>query len=187
MILVLDTETTGFPTYKNAHPFYQTYYASARMIEIAYVLIDNTTHEIVKEVSFLIKDDHRDSIQNSHIHGITNEMTQEKGVYIDECFDELFEDLKLVDIIVAHNIEFDMKILLSEIYRQYSKRKKLLGLLYSKNTACTMLMGLKHMEVRKFPKLIELHKHLFHEDWKQAHRALDDVEKCAKCYLQLIV
>lgn len=186
MILVLDTETTGFPTYKNAHPFYKTYYASARMVELAYVLIDHTTNKIVKEVSFLIKDDDRDSIQNSHIHGITNEMTQQTGVYIDKCLDELYEDLKIVDLIVGHNVQFDMKILLSEIYRQYSQRKKLLGLLYLKNTACTMLMGLKYMGVVKYPKLKELYKHLFDEDWDQEHRALDDVKKCAKCYLQLI-
>lgn len=186
MILVFDTETTGFPTYKNAFPFYTKMYENARMIEIAYVLIDHTNHHIVKEASYLIKDDDRESIPNSHIHGITNEMTQEQGVTILEFFDEFYQDLKLVDTIVAHNIDFDMRILLSELYRQYPKRRNLIGLLYCKRLECTMHMGAKCMDVTKYPKLVELFKFLFSESWEQNHRALDDVMACAKCYLKMI-
>jgi DNA polymerase-3 subunit epsilon len=37
----------------------------------------------------------------------------------------------------------------------------------------------------KYPRLIELHKFLFHKDFTGQHDALHDVEACARCYREL--
>ena len=38
----------------------------------------------------------------------------------------------------------------------------------------------------KWPKLTELHQHLFNEDFEGAHDALADVMATVKCYFNLI-
>lgn len=184
-ILIFDLETIGFPKYKNAKPFQSYYYDQARIIEIGYVII-NPTGEVLKSVNHFVKYDKIVNIENSFIHGITNDMVMEHGVLIDEVLDELSNDLINVDTIVAHNIEFDYNVLLSEVYRKYKNFKHLLGLLYSKDLHCTMQIGKKYMTSGKYPKLVELHQLLFDKVWVQTHRALDDVNTCAKCYIKMM-
>jgi len=184
-ILIFDLETTGFPKYKNAKPFQSHYFDNARIIEIGYIII-NPSGEVLKSVNHFVKYKENIKIENSFIHGITNEMVMEHGVMIDDVFDELVNDLINVDTIVAHNIQFDYNVLLSEVYRKYNNFKHLLGLLYSKDLHCTMQIGKKYMSCGKYPKLVELHKLLFDENWVQTHRALDDVNICAKCYIEMM-
>ena len=100
--LGFDLETIGFPKYRNAKPF-QTYYDQARIIEIGYVII-NPNGEVLKSVNHFVKYDKTINIENSFIHGITNEMVIEHGVMIDDVLDELTNDLMDVDTIVAHNL-----------------------------------------------------------------------------------
>jgi DNA polymerase III epsilon subunit-like protein len=184
-ILIFDLETIGFPKYKNAKPFQTYYYDQARIIEIGYVII-NPNGEVLKSVNHFVKYDKTINIENSFIHGITNDMVMEHGVMIDYVLDELTDDLINVDTIVAHNIEFDYNVLLSEVYRKYKNFKHLLGLLYSKDLHCTMQIGKKLMVSGKYPKLVELHQLLFNKVWVQTHRALDDVNTCAKCYIEMM-
>ena len=184
-ILVFDIETTGFPKYRNTPPFKTYSYDTCRIIEIGYIIV-TPTGEKVKEVSQLIKYSDNIDIQNSHIHGISNEMVNGYGISIHDMFDELIHDLTNVDTIVAHNLEFDYNVLLSEVYRNYKNYRNLLGLLYSKELHCTMQIGKKYMPNFKFPKLVELNHLLFNEEWKQSHRALDDASICAKCYIKLM-
>lgn len=183
--LVFDLETTGFPKYRNAKPFNSYAFDTSRIIEIGYVLMDSNG-EICKKVEHFVKYSDDLKIENSHIHGISANMVNEYGISMDEMFDELTLDLQTVDTMVAHNIEFDFNVLLSEVYRKYKNYKPLLGLLYSKDLICTMQMGRKYMVNKKFPKLVELNKILFDTEWVQTHRALDDVLTCAKCYQKMI-
>ena len=184
-ILIFDLETIGFPRYKHAKPFQTYHYDNARIIEIGYVII-NPSGETLKSVNHFVKYDKVVNIENSFIHGITNDMVMEHGVMIDDVLDELTNDLTNVDTIVAHNIEFDYNVLLSEVYRKYNHFKPLLGLLYSKDLHCTMQIGKKYMPSGKYPKLVELHQLLFDKVWVQTHRALDDVNACAKCYIEMM-
>nr|QOI90368.1 hypothetical protein HWQ62_00231 [Pyramimonas orientalis virus] len=184
-VLVFDVETIGFPRYRNAPPFKTYGYDTARVIEIGYVIM-SPEGEVIKLVSHLIKYCDEVDIRNSHIHGITNEMVNEDGISIYEMFDELIVDLSNVDTIVAHNLEFDYNVLLSEVYRNYKNYKNLLGLLYSKELHCTMQMGKKYMPNNKYPKLVELNKLLLDMEWDQNHRALDDALVCSRCYTKLM-
>lgn len=186
MSLIFDLETTGIPKYRNVPPFKSYNFDSSRIVEIAYIILSNDHNTIVKEVKHLVKYDKVSiNIENSFVHGITNDMVIEDGIDIQDMFDELTQDLKLVHTLVAHNIEFDYNVLLSEVYRHYSKNKSLLGELYTKNLYCTMHKGKQFMGVSKYPKLVELNKFLFDKDWVQTHRALDDVLVCKNCYIKL--
>lgn len=183
-VFVFDIETTGLPKYKNIPPFKQYNFESSRIIEIGYIILSNDG-VVLKERNTFVKYAPETDIQNSHIHGITNDMVQEDGIDIKDLFTELNDDLKKVHTIVAHNLEFDYNILLSEIYRHYNNNRDLLGQIYSKQLYCTMKEGQRLMNVKKYPKLVELNKYLFDKDWAQTHRALDDVKVCMNCYMEL--
>ncbi len=184
-VIVFDTETTGFPLGRNVPPFMSGNYNSARMIEIGYILMEN--NEIIKKVDHLIKHDEYIELTNSHIHGITMNMLNIQGKKMTDVLYELEKDIKDVDLIISHNFKFDFSILMSEIYRYYPIFNTLLGYMYSKPSYCTMLHGMKYLQQRKWPKLKDLYLHLYPmSSYEQTHRALDDAEICAKCYLKLI-
>lgn len=183
--LFLDVETTGFPTRSGFDQYYNPqkseHYDTSRIIEIGYILC-NKKCETIKKVKLLIKPQNF-VIKNSHVHGITNKMATDKGIYINEALDILEKDLENVNKIVAHNILFDKNVLLSECYR--NNYLNLAMLIKNKQTRCTMKIGKIFMKKNKYPKLIELYKHLFNKKIKQKHRALLDAKICKDCYYKL--
>lgn len=185
--LIFDVETTGLPSKRNANPFNFEYFNDARMIEIAYVIVNNENGKIVKEFSALIKhDDTYITVTNTDIHGITTERLLLEGVSLNDVLKTFSKDLATVNTVVSHNLEFDVSILLSELYRKYKEYKYCIGLLYTKKYFCTMLEGQKYLGENKWPKLSYLYSKLTGNEWNQTHRALDDTKKCYECYLHLI-
>jgi len=62
--------------------------------------------------------------ESINIHGITVEMSQAKGKHIDYVLDAFFEfigDPSEIDYLVAHNSEFDKKVVMCEILRQRNR------------------------------------------------------------------
>ena len=66
-------------------------------------------------------------------------MALEKGIDINEVFTKLFNDLINTDRLAAHNINFDVNIILSELYR--NNKNNIIDLLLSKSLYCTMING----------------------------------------------
>lgn len=177
-VLVFDVETTGLParrlcSYKDLEAF-----SNARVIELGYMVLSPNCEQIVRERSLLIRS--VDRVDNSHIHGITTADIMERGVPVEEALRLFKDDLEEVDTIVAHNLEFDQKILQSEIFRAKGN-DILIEDISRKNKLCTMLYGKEIMGVKKWPKLVELYKFLTGKRLEQTHRALDDVRACAEC------
>ena len=183
-VLVFDLETTGLPKKWNVHPFHTTNYDTCRVINLGYVLLDKNNN-IIKKVDHLIKHSEPVQITNSEIHGITNEDIKDSGVAFKDALKEFIADIYPCKKIVAHNIDFDFNVLLSELYRNYDKCRKIIGQMYTKELICTMKTGQTFMKVTKFPKLIELYKHTHNIEWKQTHRALDDAIICSACYVHM--
>lgn len=177
-ILILDTETTGLFD-RNSNPKNYTQFDNARLIELGYIVYHDD--KVEKKYESLVKVNF--PITNSHIHHITNNDC-EQGKYIYNVLKELSDDLINVDIIVAHNIDFDLNIILAECYR--IEFTELINLLLIKNKKCTMKMAKDILKLDKWPRLINLYSSLTNKEWIQQHRALDDVEKCAECYFKLI-
>lgn len=185
MFLVFDTETTGIPKRikgKYPSPKLFEHYDGARVIELSWCVYENSGKCVAKR-SRLIK--FLGEIPNSHIHNITNEMTLD-GIEFLEVARALMYDLKRVDTIVAHNINFDLFVLTSELYRHglYDIAK----IMWSKNRKDTM-----QMSGARFVKLQTLYAQLYPENSKRlftdenpGHRALVDVKACALCYFKLL-
>ena len=184
--LVFDTETTGLPTTKSFnnyfHPQELKYYESSRIVQIAYIILNQDGDE-VKKYSTIIKPDNF-TIKNHHIHNISQEKAEKEGIDFKDMISIFYEDLKSCDTIIAHNLNFDRNILLSECYRY--NLNEVVKELQSKIQFCTMIEGRNKIGGYKYPRLVELYSILYNIDWNQVHDALDDCIKCKECYMGLI-
>jgi len=178
-IMFLDTETTGFPSSNDPTDIVK--FNNARLVELGYLIYDTNGIKINEYSSLVIPDNF--IITNDHIHGITTNDALTKGLQLENVLGQLFNDLKNIDTIVCHNITFDMKILLSESYR--NKNMLLFDLIKSKNKLCTMELGKEYMKISKYPKLIELFKFIYNKEVIQDHRSLSDCILCADCYYKM--
>ena len=183
MYLFFDTETTGIP---------QDYKAPVsnlsnwpRLVQIAWLLIDDHQNEIssaefiVRPEGFIIPSD------AARIHGITTEIAIRDGVSLESVLDEVTENILEASVLVAHNIQFDEKILGAELLR--SGR---VNVIESKPRRCTMQSSTNYCQLPgrygyKWPTLQELHMRLFNESFLGAHQAIVDVRACAKSYFEL--
>lgn len=102
---------------------------------------------------------------------------------IHKVLDIFQESLQQCDVIIGHNIEYDVKVILSELYR-YGKETDGLELIQQ---FCTMRQTVKFCGFEtnngdRFPKLQELYSKLFHQPFENAHDAYCDVKATAECF-----
>ena len=186
---VYDTETSGLPKREKGKPYdYENseQFDTARLISISWLLL-NEKNEIVEKKTYFIKPDNFEVSQESiNIHGLSYEFLIENGVEIHEMFSHLngiFESYNITQII-AHNVDFDINILKSELYRyDYNIT---LGQFRAIPLYCTMKEAQKKMCVRKWPKLSEAYTHFYGDNITNAHDAEFDTLHCYKIYLKLM-
>jgi DNA polymerase III epsilon subunit-like protein len=134
-ILFIDLETTGKPV-KNGYNSYYPYkdlkkYDNSRIIQIAMLLYEKTTvdekeeYVLIKEYDYIIKPDNF-TITNHHIHGIDQDTANLVGLEFKDVIKKISPYLE-ADYFVAHNVNFDKNVLLSELYRykEYDDIKKI--------------------------------------------------------------
>lgn len=182
MEIVIDVETTGLPSKRNAQFRDTEAYQNARVVSCAWVVLDRNRridrqYHIIRPNGFVIPND---SIK---IHGITNEFAKQVGISIEQCIVHLRETFHEHNIVrfVAHNVYFDFNILLSEFY-QNKKANDMISNFFQIERFCTMMHGKQFLKVKKFPKLTELYSILTKRDMKNAHNAAADVEACCCCF-----
>lgn len=189
MLLVFDTETTGLPQFTKYRGYHEPkntqFYDKARVLSISWILIDETTMRESDPQTYYIKPDgFKISPESILIHGITEELANEKGVPISVVFATLKSALHNVTHIIAHNISFDVHVLASECHRY--NMHALATDLKSKQRYCTMAEGKKVLRLPKNPKLGELYHTLFAKNIENAHDAKYDTLNCCRCFLALI-
>jgi DNA polymerase-3 subunit alpha len=192
MYFVFDTETTGLPIFNTSgfHRFpsfrFLNKYDPARVVSISWIVADDEgklvkqVYHIIRPLDFIIDNDSK----ATEIHGITKEIAEEHGVTWHTMYDEFITDLALCDTIVAHNIQFDVSIMLSEMFR-YNKQAGIDAFI-DKKRLCTMKLGKLVMEQARNPKLCDLYKHLFDEEMTNAHDASYDTLVCSKCFSSML-
>ena len=187
MYLFFDTETTGLPRNWNS-PITDTS-NWPRLVQLAYCL-----HEpdgtLVEAEDFIIKPDgYIIPAEVSKIHGITHERALSEGKELQTVLSTFHNLLLKASLLVAHNMDFDEKILGCEFYRLTKKNP-----LASKQKFCTMkspdvINYCAIPPVRygsyKWPKLLELHVKLFGSDFEEAHNARVDILATSKCFFEL--
>jgi len=205
-VLVFDTETTGLPQSRIISP--DTLQLWPHIVQFSYVIYDTDTNDIVVSMDNIIKVEDNVVISEGSIelHGITKEISQNKGCKISKTLNIFLKYLKSANVLVGHNIEFDIKMvkveLLRLIYSDMSdeKSRKYKNYLYDlsnfENVFCTMkssieLCSIKTLdkfgkEYNKYPKLIELHQKLFNTSPNNLHNSFNDILITLRCYIKLV-
>jgi DNA polymerase III epsilon subunit-like protein len=183
MYLFFDTETTGIP--RNHKASVTDLGNWPRLVQLAWLLTDTNgndvafTEHIVKPDGFVIP---RDATK---IHGISTERAQREGMALQDVLTEVITKIHEASILVAHNMQFDEKILGAEFLRSGHP-----NVVESKDRRCTMQAATNFCRIPgpygyKWPTLSELYQKLFNETFDNAHQALCDVRACSRCFFEL--
>lgn len=187
MKIFFDVETNGLPLWKepSEHP------DQPRIVSLAAMLHDEN-RKSVRCINTLIKPDGwvigEDTIK---IHGITNECALAEGRPIIDVLKEFLSMLDEAQVIVGHNVSFDLRMIRIETKR--------LGIdVPERETYCTMKKSTELCDIRpteamlyagfvrpKNPKLTEAYQILFGKELDGAHSAMVDMEACAEIYYHL--
>lgn len=184
MYLFFDTETTGLP--KNYQAPLDDFSNWPRIVQLSWSLYDDdgnlweTQNYIIKPNGFIIPD------EVAKIHRVTQERAMKEGVDLMAALDHFSRDVRGADYLVAHNIDFDEKIVGSELLRN-----NLENYVAGSKKICTMKSSVQFCKIPsprggyKWPNLTELHTKLFDVGFGEAHDAVYDVKACADCFFEL--
>ncbi|NUJ97340.1 3'-5' exonuclease [Candidatus Gracilibacteria bacterium] len=182
-VFVFDTETTGFINKKENNVNLQP-----SIIQFAGILgeIDEEKNwKDLEKVNILINPKKTIPYESSQIHHIYD-IDVKDAPFIEDIIDTILHYINTPDIIVGHNIEYDedmIKLELKRLGREHDYRPK--------QICCTMKNTVNFCQIKgngerfKYPKLGELHKHIFGEYFTGAHDALVDVEATLRCFIEL--
>jgi DNA polymerase III epsilon subunit-like protein len=165
MILTIDFETASF-----------TGSSRYRAVEMALLLSSAGGEEVVFNSLIRGASVSPDAMK---LHGITTELCQKEGVSASYACKEAISAIKRSNLIVSHNIGFDLEVLRVLLNSEGVKldTAKL-------NLACTMQMAAHRFG--GFLSLEKLHLQLFGASYPGAHRALADARACARCYFEML-
>ena len=206
-VFIFDTETTGIPTKKpntkwgTRDEYFDYYnhdaYNQSRIVSIAWYYTNNFSQQsldISKVDYYIRKPDTFTEINNSHIHNITYDMAISQGLDIQIILEQhnLEQHLLECEYIIAHNVMFDIHILLNELHRINKTNiiTHILHLLDTKQCICSGEIGKpicklefanskypKRFKINyKMPKLSEFYKIVFNKEMENAHNAKGDVQ-----------
>jgi DNA polymerase III subunit epsilon len=187
LIMPYDMETTGLPLYKepSEDP------GQPHIVELAALLYDDTTGELVEQLHAIIRPDGwiiPDEV--AEIHGITTERAMDEGRPEAEVLAEFLALHDLAMLRVAHNEDFDQRIVRIAIKRlgagaTQEERDAIADAFKAAPKYCTMKADAKARGV-KWPKLVEAYKHHTGKDLgEDAHSALFDARACAEVYFAM--
>jgi DNA polymerase III subunit epsilon len=177
MAYILDTETTGLIENR-----LRKLERQSEVIEYYGCLADLDTGKVVSEFETLIKPKTKISDKKvkgektiSDITGITNDMLATAPIFADVA-EQIRQHIEAAPLVLAHNAAFDREMLDIEMERCGKS-------IFWPHVLCTIeqTMHLKGFRL----SLTNLHKHLFDEDFPEAHRAKSDVMALLRCCVEL--
>lgn len=188
-ILAFDTETTGMVN-KRASLDENPY-----ILQFSYLIYNLLTREIEKVFNSYIRVDSTVVISEeiTKINGCTRELC-DAGIPIQDALVSFYKDLEACDILVAHNITFDVDMITLE-FQRHSELVTIcpnFANYLTKTNVCTMRASTnicrlpsKTGKSYKWPTLLELHVHLFQRTPENLHNSMVDILVCLRCYLKI--
>ena len=183
-ILFFDTETTGVP--QNWRAPVNDLNNWPRLVQLAYIVDDKRGNRIfsgdfiIKPSGFAIP------IDAARLHGISTERAIREGQSLSEVLTQFKFLINNSEVLVAHNMSFDEKIVGAEFLRSGLQNP-----IPNKRKICTMESSTNFCAINgptgyKWPKLSELHYKLFGTGFDGAHNAAIDINATAKCFWELL-
>jgi len=202
IVLIFDVETTGLLPKTNTDP-------PVYITQLSLALYDVKNNQLLKTYNAFVKipEDVTISDKVTQITGIDRAKLNAEGVDIVDVLERFYDAYSRANIMVAHNLDFDSKVIEIEANRNYDR-------LLNKETAphivwmfdsmyatltnvvmkCTMKMSKELCNIErvnsrgpyiKFPTLCELYEKLFHTKPENLHNSMMDVLVCLRCYLKM--
>lgn len=163
--LFFDTETTGFK--------------GSRLVQLSWILEDE--HVELSRGDFLVRPDgFWIPRAATDVHGITTEYALEHGYDLKKVVYYFLGAARLADVVVGHNVEFDLDIVSGEMMRLWGK-SYLDGVVQVDTMKAPGVVSM----FGKWPKLMDLYKRLFGVEFQGAHNSMMDVTATEKCYWEL--
>ena len=211
-VLVFDVETTGLLPQKPRNSTQQIPLSEyPHIIQLSFAIYDLNANRLVRTYDSYVKIDADIEISEyvSKLTGITRDICNNSGNNIVHVLKEFYMAYMECNAIVAHNMDFDEKMILIEFERY---REQLIPLVSDYTTLfnkaheqkcgieryCTMQKGITLCNIMveskipgkppkaKWPKLAELYAKLFDgETVDGMHNSMVDVMACLRCYLKM--
>jgi DNA polymerase III epsilon subunit-like protein len=189
--LIFDVETTGLlPTKRKPE--------IPHIIQFSFILYDIEQREVKQEYNSYVELPSEIELSSfiTELTGITREKIDRLGKPVADVIADFYRAYEESDFIIAHNIHFDMSMV---ILHSSPEMKTMFDLevLAKKNKKlyCTMQDSIEICKIEKknkkggtflkYPKLSELYYHLFGEIPENLHDSLVDVGVCLKCFLKI--
>jgi DNA polymerase III epsilon subunit-like protein len=181
--LFFDTETTGLPLSWNAALSDLDNWP--RLVQIAWQRYDGKGAKVSEGDYIIYPEGFTIPKDASRVHGISTARARQEGTSLNKVLEEFSGMINASRYLVAHNMGFDEKIVGAEFLRQ-----RIGNSLFQRERLCTMRASTEFCQMPgnygyKWPKLAELYRILFDEDFREAHNAAVDIEACAKCFWEL--
>src|SRR6056297_935624 len=176
MYIFFDTETTGLPRDWNA-PI-SDLKNWPRLVQLAWSRHDSSGNQISTN-DFIIKPEGFTIPKfSTKVHRISTEKALKEGVELEKVLKKFVADIKNTKFLVAHNMDFDTKIIRAEFLR-----KGIDSNIEEVSKICTMKKSVNFCKIEgsrgyKWPTLSELYRKIFDKKIEGAHDAFVDIEAC---------
>lgn len=198
LILCYDTETTGIIRGNDYAHFDNPFLAS-----IAALLYDTTAHKVISSLNAMIQPAGWTMPEEAGaINGLSTEYLSAVGIPASVVLPTFISLAIKANLIVAHNVEFDTKIISAALWRHMIEEEedsadepiyklKLINNWASLPTFCTMKESKDIVKVQtkngkiKYPKLTEAYEFFFSRPLDRAHSANADAVAVLEIYLAI--
>ena len=186
-ILFFDTEITGLPDKRSP----VTAKHQPHVVQLAAILTDDDGAERAS-INLIVNPGVPIPEGASKVHGITDEVARQFGVHPKLAAVTLRALAAKADLLVAHNIEFDL-FLVRTLFERHDLEPALHEKQFCTMQAATPILNLPPtdrmlaagFDKPKPPKLEEAYRHFFGRDLEGAHDALVDVRACRDMFFAL--
>ena len=212
-ILIFDVETTGLLPKMNGAEI-PALIAYPYIIQFSFILYNMLSRTIERKYNYYIDIPKHIEISEkiTELTGVTREILNKKGQSLIIALDNFYDCYMLADTVVAHNFDFDSKMIQIETQRNFDLIREQMpyGLnifniiyerLHSIDRYCTMRQGTNLCNImihktdisgvvigkpyKKWPTLLELYVHFFQTAPQNLHNSMMDVLVCLRCYLKM--
>jgi DNA polymerase III epsilon subunit-like protein len=190
--LTFDTETTGLPRDRRGRIEDSSNWPY--ILQLSWILYDNETNRLFKSNDIIeLPDSVEISKESIAVHGITRKRSRDDGIPIRKAIVKLQKAMADANVIIAHNLEFDKKLVMAECARNKMRH----GFYNNKGYYCTMKNSVDLCKIEatnattgekyfRYPRLSYLHEFLFGTTPMGTHDALVDILVCFRCYYKIV-
>ena len=187
-IFVFDLETTGLPLRVKGDYTNNEKFNTSRLLEIGWKVMNEVGEILKSENQYIIPEMPSEFAIHpvaASLNKLSVEIIKNKGITLESIADKLVQDIKECKMIIAHNAEFDVNILMNECHRR--NLQTLLSAIKECKVVCS-----KELFIQKFNKkwkgssLDNMYYFFFKEKRTNQHNTDTDTADLCRCVVKLL-